>query len=104
MVDSSQTWNLQRIDTVARRGIMPAMIVAPQAQAVEIGAAVLEQGGNAVDAAVTTALAQGVLDPHNCGVAGFGSFNIYWAQTNTHETVSFHARAGSGVWPEMWQD
>src|SRR5581483_10629975 len=94
----------ERIDAEARREMMPGMIVAPQAQAVEIGAAVLEQGGNAVDAAVTTALAQGVLDPHNCGLAGFGSFNIYWAQTNQHETISFHARAGAGVTPEMWQD
>src|SRR5437870_3941070 len=31
---------------------MPGMIVAPQAGAVDIGASVLEQGGNAVDAAV----------------------------------------------------
>ena len=42
---------------------MPGMIVAPQAGAVDVGASVLEQGGNAVDAAVTTAVAQAVTPP-----------------------------------------
>ncbi len=83
---------------------MPAMIVAPQATAVEIGVAVLEQGGNAVDAAVTTAFAQGVLDPFNCGVAGFGECTIYWAQTGQVESISFHGRAGSRASESMWQD
>jgi gamma-glutamyltranspeptidase/glutathione hydrolase len=80
------------------------MIVAPQAAAVEIGASVLEQGGNAVDAAVTTAFAQGVLDPFNCGVAGFGACTIYWAQTGQVEYISFHGRAGSRVTDDMWQN
>ena len=82
---------------------MPGMIVAPQAGAVDIGASALEQGGNAVDAAVTTAVAQGVLDPLNCGVGGFGSLALYWAQTGQCETISFHGRAGSRVTDDMWQ-
>src|SRR5437763_4365225 len=95
-------------DTTLGRGertlSMPGMIVAPQAGAVDIGASVLEQGGNAVDAAVTTAVAQGVLDPLNCGLGGFGSLTIYWAQTSQCETISFHGRAGSRVTADMWQD
>lgn len=83
---------------------MRGMVVAPQARAVEIGAQVLEDGGNAIDAAVTTAIAQGVLDPQNCGVGGFGSFLIYSAQTGRHETISFHGRAGSRASDAMWQD
>src|SRR5437764_2738377 len=83
---------------------MAGMIVAPQAAAVEIGASVLEQGGTAVDAAVTTAVAQGVLDPLNCGAGGFGSLTLYWAQTGQCETISFHGRAGSRVTDDMWQD
>jgi gamma-glutamyltranspeptidase / glutathione hydrolase len=82
---------------------MKGMIVAPQARAVEIGAAVLDQGGNAIDAAVTTALAQGVLDPHMCGVGGFGSCAIYWAATGAYQSIAFHGRAGSRVTPEMWR-
>ena len=40
---------------------MPAMIVCPQPLAAEAGLAVLRRGGNAVDAAVTTAFCQGAM-------------------------------------------
>lgn len=50
---------------------MPAMIVAPQPLAVEEGAKVLSNGGNAFDAAVATAVVQGVIDPHSCGLGGY---------------------------------
>src|ERR687891_744133 len=49
---------------------MPAMIAAPEAFAADAGADVLARGGNAVDAAVTCAFAQGVLDPHDTSVGG----------------------------------
>ena len=38
-------------------------IVAPQPEAVEAGALILAEGGNAVDAAVACALVQTVVDP-----------------------------------------
>ena len=79
------------------------MIVAPQPRAVDVGAQVLARGGNAVDAAVTAAWAQCVLDPQNCGIGGFGSALIYWAATDTTEVVSFHARAGQRATADMWQ-
>ncbi len=82
---------------------MQSMIVAPQAQAVEIGAAVLASGGNAIDAAVTTAFAQGVLDPQMCGVGGFGSATVRLADGALH-TVAFHGRAGVRATPTMWQE
>ena len=49
-----------------------AMIVTPQPEAAEAGALVLRRGGNAVDAAMTAALVQGVVDPQMTGIAGFG--------------------------------
>ena len=48
------------------------MICAPQPEAVEIGAAILERGGNAFDAAIACAFAQGVCDNLMCGIGGFG--------------------------------
>jgi gamma-glutamyltranspeptidase / glutathione hydrolase len=80
-----------------------AMIVCPQPAAAEAGLAVLRSGGNAVDAAVTTAFCQGVLDPQMCGVGGSGVMVVYRADTGRSEVIEFYARAGSGVTPGMWE-
>ena len=50
---------------------MPGMIVAPEPLAVEAAAQVLMDGGNAVDAAVTAAFVEGVVNPMNCGIGGY---------------------------------
>jgi gamma-glutamyltranspeptidase/glutathione hydrolase len=50
----------------ARRG----MVVAVQPLATDAGVKVLQDGGNAVDAAVATALTLGVVDGHNSGIGG----------------------------------
>jgi len=81
-----------------------AMIVAPQPEAVEAGAVVLRQGGNAVDAAIACALVQGVVDPQMCGIAGFGSMQILLAAKGVHTCIDFHGRAPAATRPEMWQD
>ena len=46
-----------------------SLISAPQPEAVEAGARVLKKGGNAIDAAITCALVQGVVDPQMCVIA-----------------------------------
>ena len=53
------------------------MVCAAQPEAVEAGAEVLAAGGNAVDAAIATALTQTAVDPQMCGIAGFGSMHVY---------------------------
>ena len=84
--------------------ISGGMVVAPQQLAVEVGAQVLQNGGNAIDAAVTTAFAQGVVDRTNCGLAGFGVMHVYVAATGEQKIIDFHGKAGSKVTPGMWED
>src|SRR5438093_9774618 len=79
-----------------------AVIVAPQPQAAEIGLEVLRRGGNAVDAAVTTAFCQGVLDPQMCGIGGCGVLLVHRA-SGEDEVIEFHARAGAGVREDQWE-
>ena len=81
---------------------MKGVVVAPQPRAAEIGARVLEAGGNAFDAALATAFMQMVVDPFMCSLGGMGSANIYVVATREHCIVDFHARAGSKVKPDMW--
>ena len=82
---------------------MNGMVVAPQPEAAEAGALALRRGGNAVDAAITCALVQGVVDPQMCGIAGFGSLQIY-IKGGEHYFIDFHGRAPAAVTEDMWQD
>jgi gamma-glutamyltranspeptidase/glutathione hydrolase len=81
-----------------------AMIVAPQPDAVETGALVLKEGGNAVDAAIACAFVQTVVDPLMCGIAGFGSMQLYLPARGIHELIDFHGKVPAAARPDMWQD
>lgn len=81
-----------------------AMVVAPQPEAAEAGLEVLRAGGNAVDAAIATALVQGVVDPLMCGIAGFGSMAVFRSESRVHEYIDFHAPAPTAATPDMWAD
>lgn len=59
-------WIITKTEAVAQRG----MVTADRPEAAEAGVAVLRDGGNAVDAAVTAAFAVGVAEPATSGVGG----------------------------------
>jgi gamma-glutamyltranspeptidase/glutathione hydrolase len=81
-----------------------AMIVCPQPEAADAGAGILRKGGNAVDAAIACALAQGVVDPLMCGIAGFGSMALFRPGTGQTEYLDFHAKAPLAATPDMWAE
>ena len=83
---------------------MKGIVVCPQPRAADVGAEILSAGGNAFDAALATAFAQMVVDPFMCGLGGMGSFQFFHAESGTNGMIDFHARAGSGVTPEMWMN
>ena len=79
------------------------MISAPQPEAVEAGLDVLAAGGNALDAAIATALVQTAVDPQMCGIAGFGTLHVYLPGRGVHTTLDFHGRSPLAVKPGMWE-
>ena len=80
------------------------IVTAPQPEAVEAGSIILKDGGNAVDAAISSALVQTVVDPMMCGIAGFGSLQLYIPEKNFHGFIDFHTTAPSSVKEDMWED
>jgi len=79
-----------------------AIIVCPQPQAAEIGLEVMRRGGNAVDAAVTCAFVQGVLDPQMCGIGGCGVMLLHTA-TGGDALLEFYSTAGSRTREDQWE-
>ncbi len=80
------------------------MVCAPQPEAVEAGAFALKRGGNAVDAAMTCALVQTVVDPMMCGIAGFGTMQLYLPGQGHHGFIDFHTTAPGAATETMWED
>ena len=81
---------------------MPAAISAPQPLAVEAGARVLMDGGNAVDAAVAAALMQAVVNPQMCGIGGYAVTTLHMAGEPGPVGLDAPALAGALVQDDMW--
>ena len=73
-------------------------------RATQIGLQVLQQGGNAVDAAVATAAALGVVEPFSAGIGGGGFMVIYNRATDTAVTLDGREEAPAAVTPNLFTD
>src|SRR6201988_2105624 len=78
----------QRPEAFGTRG----MVCSAHPVAAFIGLGILQRGGNAFDAAIAVAAAEGVLLPMKCGLGGDAFVVLHDARKN--ETVAFN---GSGV-------
>jgi gamma-glutamyltranspeptidase/glutathione hydrolase len=78
-------WILDRHEARATGG----MVAAKHPLAAEVGADVLRRGGNAVDAAVATAFAVGVVKPFMSGIGGGGYMVVHLADRGETSVVDY---------------
>ena len=77
------------------------MVSAAHPMASEIGAEVLKNGGNAVDAAVAVAFALGMAEPAASGIGGYGLMLVYDASTGKTTSINYLGECPGGMTLEM---
>jgi gamma-glutamyltranspeptidase/glutathione hydrolase len=90
-----ETWQVCKPAVTGARGVVASQNV----DAAMAGASVLEAGGNAIDAAVATALALTVAEPWMSGLGGGGYAIVREGKTGTVKVVDFGMIAAKGLDP-----
>ncbi|MBE7384179.1 MAG: gamma-glutamyltransferase [Leptolyngbya sp. SIO1E4] len=78
------------------------MVVCPHVLAAQVGGRILRQGGNAVDAAIATQAALGVVYPHMTGLGGDAFWLIYDAKTGALKGLNGSGRAAAQATPSFY--
>ncbi|PQO35483.1 gamma-glutamyltransferase [Blastopirellula marina] len=81
--------------------VRTGMVVSQSEIASQVGVDVMQEGGNAVDAAVATALAMAVTHP-TAGNIGGGGFLIFRPHDGDPTAFDFREKAPAAAHPEMW--
>ncbi len=95
---SAQNWDLRKPAVSSPNGLVSAQ----NTTAAAIGAQVLSKGGNAVDAAVATALAMGVVEPWMSGIGGGGLMTIDLAADRSTHVIDFNMVASNDLDPAAY--
>lgn len=93
------TWILDRTEAVGRVG----MVAAKHPLAAEAGIDVLRRGGNAIDAAVTSAFVVSVVEPFMSGLGGGGFLVAHLPSHDERVVVDYSMIAPRNASPEMFE-
>lgn len=94
----TQNWQLRKPAVSSSHGLVSAQ----NTVAAAIGVKVLEGGGNAIDAAVATALAMGVAEPWMSGIGGGGLMTIYRASDQSTHVIDFNMISSTDLDPAAY--
>jgi len=89
-------------EAAARGAVTSGVVACVESLAADAGAEMLRRGGNATDAAVATAFAQGVVDPIYCGIAGGFHGIFHDAAQGMTMVIGAGGRAPLAASEEMW--
>ncbi|HLL09770.1 MAG TPA: gamma-glutamyltransferase [Rubrivivax sp.] len=84
------------------RAYRQGVVAAPNPYGAEAGARMLEQGGNAIDAAVAIAYALNVVEPQSAGIGGGGFMMIHLARTGQTFYIDTREKAPAGATRDMF--
>jgi len=87
---------------IVRKAVVPTrggIVAAQHRRAAEAGAAILEAGGDAVDAAIATSFAIGVVEPWMSGPAAGGAMVVWRADEGKAYAVDYGMRSPRGLDP-----
>ena len=79
------------------------VVAAGHPDEIAAGLAVLEDGGNAIDAVVAAAFAGYVAEPAMCGIGGYGRMSTYVAARRELISVDHYLRAPGAARPDMFE-
>jgi gamma-glutamyltranspeptidase/glutathione hydrolase len=96
LIDNFSDSQIVRKSVAATRG---GVVAAQHRRAAEVGAAMLAAGGDAVDAAVATSFAIGVLEPWMSGLAGGGCMIVWRAKEGKAHAVDYGMRSPRSLEP-----
>ena len=93
----------QNFTATANAASSAGMVVTSQALASQVGLQILNQGGNAIDAAVAVGYALAVTEPC-CGNIGGGGFMLIHLANGQDHFINFREKAPKEISPKLFED